>query len=130
MKEEGSLGHAGPFRHFVDAGLTVALPNEELGCRLKELFLQVGLEPGEGDKVVAGGPMRGFAQSLNISVAAAMALRPVAERARLELEEAALLAPAAREVLWQEWVVRDEAMKKGAVAISELQLEPQLRKSP
>jgi electron transport complex protein RnfC len=34
----------------------------QLGCRLKELFLQVGLEPGEGDKVVAGGPMRGFAQ--------------------------------------------------------------------
>lgn len=53
-------------------------------------------------------PMHGFAQSLNVSVAAALTLRPVAERARA-LGEAALLAPAEREAIWEAWLEREEA---------------------
>ncbi|MHC4942825.1 MAG: 4Fe-4S dicluster domain-containing protein [Planctomycetota bacterium] len=33
-----------------------------IGARIGDIFAQLGLEPGERDKVVAGGPMRGFAQ--------------------------------------------------------------------
>jgi electron transport complex protein RnfC len=33
-----------------------------IGTRISDLFARLGLEPGEKDKVVAGGPMRGFAQ--------------------------------------------------------------------
>jgi len=33
-----------------------------IGTRLSDLFAQVGLEPKDKEKVVAGGPMRGFAQ--------------------------------------------------------------------
>lgn len=53
-------------------------------------------------------PMRGFAQSLNVSVAAAVTLRPVAERARA-MGPAALLPEAEREALWQTWLAREEA---------------------
>ncbi len=33
-----------------------------LGTRISDVFSALGLKPGERDKVVAGGPMRGFAQ--------------------------------------------------------------------
>lgn len=40
-----------------------------LGTRLKDLFPALGMKPRDRDKVVAGGPMRGFAQySLDASV--------------------------------------------------------------
>lgn len=53
-------------------------------------------------------PMHGFAQSLNVSVAAALTLRPVAERARA-LGERALLDPQERRQIWQAWLEREEA---------------------
>lgn len=56
-------------------------------------------------------PMHGFAQSLNVSVAAALALRPVAERVRAtgtgnmpEIEQGALL---------ERWLARDDALRQG-----------------
>lgn len=52
-------------------------------------------------------PMRGLAQSLNVSVACALTVRPVAERARA-LGEAALLPLATRDALFAEWLARDE----------------------
>jgi tRNA (guanosine-2'-O-)-methyltransferase len=53
-------------------------------------------------------PMRGFAQSLNVSVAAAVTLRPIAEAARARGSEA-LLPPEEREQVWQAWLAREEA---------------------
>jgi len=52
-------------------------------------------------------PMRGFAQSLNVSVAAAVALRPVAERARA-LGADALLDPADRAQIVAGWLAREQ----------------------
>lgn len=60
-------------------------------------------------------PMRGFAQSLNVSVAAALALRPVAERARA-LGAAALLDDAEREATWARWMEREQALADGIAA--------------
>lgn len=57
-------------------------------------------------------PMRGMAQSLNVSVAAALALRPVAERARALGRSAFLTAPE-RAATLAEWLARDEALKAG-----------------
>lgn len=54
-------------------------------------------------------PMRGLSQSLNVSVAAAVALRPVAERARAELGERALLAD--RDALLAGWIAREERLR-------------------
>lgn len=58
-------------------------------------------------------PMRGLAQSLNVSVAAALALRPVAERARAELGDRALLDPSERDAIWARWMAREEEMRQG-----------------
>lgn len=58
-------------------------------------------------------PMRGFAQSLNVSVAAALALRPIAERAR-QLGQPALLPEGVRQATLQEWLAREEAARTGA----------------
>ncbi|MCA9569665.1 MAG: RNA methyltransferase [Myxococcales bacterium] len=52
-------------------------------------------------------PMRGLAQSLNVSVAAAVTMRPIAERARA-LGERALLPPDEREAIWERWLAREE----------------------
>lgn len=52
-------------------------------------------------------PMHGFSQSLNVSVAAALIMRPVAERARL-LGPHVLLPEAEREALWAMWMEREE----------------------
>lgn len=53
-------------------------------------------------------PMRGFAQSLNVSVAAALTLYAVAERARRRHGEAALIPPERREALAEAWLLREE----------------------
>lgn len=58
-------------------------------------------------------PMRGLAQSLNVSVAAALTLRAVAERAREALGAAALLGEAEREQLWADWMAREAALVDG-----------------
>lgn len=52
-------------------------------------------------------PMRGFAQSLNVSVAAALILREVSERARAELGPKARLDPAAAAAVVGTWLARD-----------------------
>jgi tRNA (guanosine-2'-O-)-methyltransferase len=65
----------------------------------------------EADGVVAV-PMRGMAQSLNVSVAAALALRPVAERARA-LGAAALLDPGERARVRAAWLEREHEMLAG-----------------
>jgi tRNA (guanosine-2'-O-)-methyltransferase len=54
-------------------------------------------------------PMRGLAQSLNVSVAAAVAMRPVAERARA-LGREALLDDATRDATWRAWLAREEKL--------------------
>jgi tRNA (guanosine-2'-O-)-methyltransferase len=51
-------------------------------------------------------PMRGMAQSLNVSVAAALALRPVAEAARA-LGEAAILTDGERAATLAAWLARE-----------------------
>ena len=56
-------------------------------------------------------PMRGFAQSLNVSVAAAIALRPVVERARA-LGDEALLTPEVRCATWDAWMSRAENVER------------------
>ncbi|MCB9682360.1 MAG: RNA methyltransferase [Alphaproteobacteria bacterium] len=53
-------------------------------------------------------PMRGFAQSLNVSVAAALALHVVAERARREVGDDALLPRPERDALLARWLARDD----------------------
>lgn len=66
---------------------------------------------GEEAQAAADGvvtiPMRGLAQSLNVSVAAALALRAVAERARATLGAAALLPTDEREAVWARWMERE-----------------------
>jgi len=52
-------------------------------------------------------PMRGLAQSLNVSVAAALTLRPIAERARTRLGDGALLGQAERARIWSSWLDRE-----------------------
>ncbi len=70
---------------------------------------RVGVSPAarEAADGVVRLPMYGFAQSLNVSVAAALALRPVAERARLDAS--ALLPEAERVALLEGWIRREEA---------------------
>ncbi len=71
----------------------------------------VGVHPdviAECDGVVSV-PMHGFSQSLNVSVAAALTLRPIAERARAR-GASALLPPEERETLWAQWMDREEAI--------------------
>lgn len=57
-------------------------------------------------------PMRGMAQSLNVSVAAALALRPVADRAR-QLGPRAMLSDTFRGDTFEAWCVRDRALVEG-----------------
>ncbi len=52
-------------------------------------------------------PMRGFAQSLNVSVAAALILREVSERARSELGADALLTTSEARAVVGTWLARD-----------------------
>jgi tRNA (guanosine-2'-O-)-methyltransferase len=57
-------------------------------------------------------PMRGFSQSLNVSVASALILRTVCERARQLHGERALLKPEVRGALWAQWLQR-ESLARG-----------------
>lgn len=59
-------------------------------------------------------PMRGLAQSLNVSVAAALTLRPVAERARSLHGDAALLSKEAQAAWWTQWIDREERLHEAA----------------
>jgi tRNA (guanosine-2'-O-)-methyltransferase len=61
-------------------------------------------------------PMRGFAQSLNVSVAAAVTLRAVAERSRATLGERALLSPSVRAETLSAWLAREEAIGEADAA--------------
>lgn len=81
----------------------------------------VGPEAREAADGVVTVPMRGFAQSLNVSVAAALTLRPIAERARA-LGPDALLPAREREGLWQMWDEREHTMRGGVVVRSTLDL--------
>jgi tRNA (guanosine-2'-O-)-methyltransferase len=57
-------------------------------------------------------PMRGFSQSLNVSVAAALTLRPVAEAARAMHGSDSLLSDTERDATWKRWVDREELMTR------------------
>src|SRR5690606_39309383 len=59
-------------------------------------------------------PMRGFSQSLNVSVATALGVRAVAERARRELGERALLSQDERQRTWDRWIEQQEQVIRGA----------------
>lgn len=99
-----------------------ALPPEEvpldepvclwLGAEL----VGVGPEARAAARGVVKLPMRGFVQSLNVSVAAALALRPLAERARVAQGERALLAPDVRTATMEQWLADEAAMRKGVQA--------------
>jgi len=64
-------------------------------------------------------PMRGFTQSLNVSVAAALALRPIAERARA-LGPAALLSEAEQQAIYEGWKAREADEGRGISARADL----------
>lgn len=57
-------------------------------------------------------PMRGLAQSLNVSVAAALSLRAVSERVRVERGDDALLGPTERERVWEAWMERASSSRR------------------
>ncbi len=59
-------------------------------------------------------PMRGFAQSLNVGVAAALVLRPIAERARAMHGERALLGRDERETILARWMAREQHIDRAA----------------
>lgn len=61
-------------------------------------------------------PMRGFAQSLNLSVAGALCLSAVAERARQVHGDKALLAPEDRATLLAAWIEREEQKQQAEAA--------------
>lgn len=61
-------------------------------------------------------PMYGMAQSLNVSVAAALALSTVAGRARAALGARALLPPAERDATLAAWRAREDDVSAGAAA--------------
>ena len=69
-------------------------------------------------------PMRGFAQSLNVSVASALAIRPIAERARELHGEQALLPQSQRDILWERWMERERQMRMGIEARNALKMPP------
>lgn len=51
-------------------------------------------------------PMRGFVQSLNISVAAALAMREITERAKVVAKDAYYLTHAEKKELFREWMLK------------------------
>jgi hypothetical protein len=52
--------------------------------------------------------MRGFSQSLNVSVAAALLLHTITERARVALGEQMLLSKVQQQELWNRWMEREK----------------------
>jgi tRNA (guanosine-2'-O-)-methyltransferase len=69
-------------------------------------------------------PMRGFAQSLNVSVASALAIRPIAERARQLHGVEALLPQAQQDEVWAGWMSREREMRLGIEARNALKPVP------
>jgi len=67
-------------------------------------------------------PMRGFTQSLNVSVAGALTLRPIAERARA-MGPQAFLSERERTDTLAEWLAREERVSAGVAARADLDLE-------
>lgn len=57
-------------------------------------------------------PMRGFSQSLNVSVASALILRTVCERARTLHGDKALLERHIRDEIWNEWKFQEEKKER------------------
>jgi hypothetical protein len=60
--------------------------------------------------------MYGLAQSLNVSVAAAMTARPIADRVRAQHGAAALLTAEERAQIWARWQAREELSRARAAA--------------
>lgn len=92
------------------AGQAKANYRVHIGTRLKDLFSAVGLKPRDQDKVVVGGPMRGFAQySLDGSVDAGV--------------DAFMLMPIEAQIMWS-----DEPCINcgGCVDVCPVNLQPQL----
>jgi tRNA (guanosine-2'-O-)-methyltransferase len=58
-------------------------------------------------------PMRGFAQSLNVSVAAALTMNTLVSRYRARWGAQALLTEDHRQALFDAWAVRDEQLRLG-----------------
>jgi tRNA (guanosine-2'-O-)-methyltransferase len=58
-------------------------------------------------------PMSGFSQSLNISVAAAVILYSISQRIRTQLGDDSRLPEEERASLWEMWLAREKAMRKG-----------------
>jgi len=65
-------------------------------------------------------PMYGFSQSLNVSVAAALAVRAVCERARQEIGPRGLLDPEEQQLILREWQERELALRAGIAARARL----------
>lgn len=78
-------------------------------------LIGVSPEAREAADGVVSIPMRGFAQSLNVSVAAALTLRPIAEAARLQ-GESALLTSSEKKEIWATWMNRAENIDRQAAA--------------
>ena len=72
----------------------------------------VSLEARDAADGIVTIPMRGFSQSLNVSVASALILRTVCERARTVHGDRALLDPSVRDELWAEWKQREEVKRQ------------------
>jgi len=70
----------------------------------------VGPEAQRAATGVVTVPMRGLAQSLNVSVAAALTLRPVAEAFRAQGDR---LSSAEHSRIWTEWTAREDHLLKG-----------------
>lgn len=67
-------------------------------------------------------PMRGFAQSLNVGVAAALALSPIAERARA-LGARARVPAEERERILADWIAREDPLRAGIEARARMALD-------
>ncbi len=109
---------AAGFRVYIADLSDDAVPPEEVPLD-KPVCLWFGAElagVGPEARAAADGvvtvPMRGLAQSLNVSVAAALTMRPVAERARA-MGPQTLLSDEEREAVWQQWLTREEEMRQG-----------------
>jgi tRNA (guanosine-2'-O-)-methyltransferase len=79
----------------------------------------VGPEARAAAEGVVTVPMHGLAQSLNVSVAAALVVRAVAEKARQELGDRALLPSAERQRIEAIWAAREEATRASAARARE-----------
>ncbi len=73
------------------------------------------LEAADGVMTI---PMHGFAQSLNISVSAAIAMSAICARVRAELGDEALLSPELRQATWDAWMQREFDTERRTRAVS------------